>query len=197
MFKRRAPLTKLQHLRELLWPSMGWRRAFRYGWLRIARLSDSARSIAFALSLGVAVSFSPLVGTHFVQAGLLAYFFRVNIMVALIANCIGNPWTFPFIWWASIVFGSYLVGIFGVSTLMTLPPDLNFSVLWHIITHEPLRIFLPWMIGGHVLGLLSIPVTYPVFYRMVKAGHLARRQAKLYNIHRVAREVTQEHMVKP
>ena len=197
MFKRRKKLTLFQHAREMIWPSMGWRRMGRYIRLRITRLSDSARSIALALAIGVGVGFSPLIGTHFPQVIFLAWMFRVNIMVALVGNCIANPWTFPFIWWASIKFGAFLVSAFGIHTkTAALPPHLDLSHLWHIMTHEPVRIFLPWMLGGHVLGILAALISYPIFYRVVKAAKTARSRAKLYKIHQMAREVTAEHKSK-
>ncbi len=91
MFKRRKPLTPFQHFRELMWPSMGWRRAIRYIWLRITRLSDSTHSIALGLSIGVMVAFNPLIGTHFVQCIFFAYLLRANILCALVGVMFGNP----------------------------------------------------------------------------------------------------------
>lgn len=190
MFKRRKPLTPLQHVREIFWPSMGWRRAFRYVKLRIIRLADTTHSIAMGLAVGVSVSFNPLLGTHFVQAGVLAWLLRANILCALIGTFAGNPWTFPFIWWGGIQFGSYLFHLIGLPASTTLPHHLDFGVLMKMIAQNPFRLLLPWAIGGYVLGLLSMPVTYLVSYRMVTTAKLARTKAKLYKIQKVAREVT-------
>jgi hypothetical protein len=43
------------------------------------------------------------------------------------------------------------------------------------------------------LGALSIPITYTIFYRLVKGAKIARSKAKLHAIHKVAKEVTKEH----
>ena len=196
MFKRRKPLTALQHARELFWPSMGWRRAAKYIYLRIVRLSDSTHSIAGGLAIGVAISFNPLLGTHFIQAGLFAYLFRVNLICALIGTFAGNPWTFPFLWWAAIKFGSFIFSLIGLTAGAALPHHMDFHELMHMIIHEPMRIFLPWLIGGYILGALSIPITYTIFYRLVKGAKTARSKAKLHAIHKVAKEVTQEHLPK-
>jgi uncharacterized protein (DUF2062 family) len=192
MFKRHKPISKFRHAREMVWPSMGWRRAVKYWRLRIGRMNDSTRSIALGFAIGFGVAFSPLIGTHFFQAAAIAYILRANIMTALIGNCFGNPWTFPFIWWASIEFGANLVSLFGIRTKNQLPEDLGLAALWDIILHKPFDLFLPWMLGGHVLGILSVFVMYPVFYWMVEATKRARRRGKLYKIHQLAREVTSE-----
>jgi hypothetical protein len=36
---------------------------------------------------------------HFVLSALLAYIARANIIASAIGTVVGNPWTFPFIWW--------------------------------------------------------------------------------------------------
>lgn len=192
MFKRRKPLTKLQHLRELCWPSMGWRRAFRYIYLRISRLTDSEHSIALGLAIGAGTAFNPLIGTHMLQGAFFAWLFRANVLSALIGSFFGNPWTYPFIWWAAIVLGSYVMGLFGVSAANAAPADMDWRMLLHIVTHEPLRLFTPWMLGGYALGLLFALATYGPIYSIVKMAKTARRKAKLYAIWQAGREATQE-----
>ncbi len=193
MFKRRKPLSKLQHVRELFWPSMGWRRAFRYFRLRLVRMADTTHRIALGLAIGVCISFNPLLGTHFVQAAVFAWLVRGNILCALIGTLAGNPWTFPFMWLGGIKLGSYLFYIIGLPASEVLPHHLDLSILWHLLKTEPLRVLLPWTIGGYILGFLSMPITYIASYRLVMTGKLARKKAKLYKIHVVAREVTEEH----
>ena len=90
MFQRRVPLTPLQNLKEIFWPSMGWIRAIKYTKHRIVRLSDSTHKIALGLAFGAAVSFSPIMGTHFVQAGILAYIFRANLVASLVGTFVGT-----------------------------------------------------------------------------------------------------------
>ncbi len=193
MFKRRAPLTFLQQIRELLWPSMGWIRAFHYAKHRVLRLSDTSKSIAAGLAIGMAVSFTPIVGTHFVQAGMIAYFARVNILSALIGTFVGNPWTFPFMWWAAISFGSYLFGIIGLPASTALPDEVTLSVMWDIATSDPLRIFLPWLLGGYLMALLMWPFCYLIFYRLVSAAKAAKVRAKARKLKKNAAQITAKH----
>jgi uncharacterized protein len=183
MFKRQKPLTKLQRLRESCWPSMGWQRASRYIWLRIIRLSDATHSIAMGLAIGVAVSFSPLLGTHFLQCAVFAWLLRVNILCAIIGNIVGNPWTYPFLWWAGLEFGSLIFKTMGSRLPSTefLLHDFNFSKLWHLLQHQPLDVLLPWLVGGTLLGLISIPIVYIISYRLVEMGRRAYKNSRRRN----------------
>jgi hypothetical protein len=190
MFKRRKPRSKLSSLRELIWPSMGLRRTFRYVRLRIVRMSDTTHQIAAGLSIGVWISFSPLVGTHFVQAAAIAWLLRVNILSAIIGTLVGTPWTFPLMWWASIELGVSLTSFFGIGSVDRLPDHLDLDVLWDIATTKPLELFLPWMIGGYALGLICCLASYVLLYRLVQAAKAARARAKLGHMEREASRIT-------
>jgi hypothetical protein len=93
-------------------------------------------------------------------------------------------------WWAAISFGSFLFSLFGLPASTTMPHHLDFTVLWHIMTNEPLRIFLPWLVGGYLIALLSMPISYTIFYNLVKGAKLARKKARERKLHKVAKGVT-------
>lgn len=190
MFKRRTPLTKLQLTKEVFWPTMGWWRAGKYTHLRIARLSDTTRKIAVGLAIGASISFSPLLFTHFIQAGIIAWVVRANIPSALIGTFVGNPWTFPFMWWASISLGSNILTAIGLPASTALPDNIDFSKFFEITMNEPSRIFMPWALGGYLIALLSWPIFYFVFYNLVRGAKRARSKARLRAVQKLAREVT-------
>jgi uncharacterized protein (DUF2062 family) len=190
MFQRREPRTVLQKLRELLWPSMGWGRMFTYVKHRLVRMSDTTHKIALGLGLGAAISFSPLLGTHFLQAAFIAYIFRANLMAAIIGTFIGNPWTFPLMWWISLKIGSDLFNFIGLSAARNLPDELSPSILWHLLWEEPMRIFWPWMLGAYICVIITAPIYYFICYRFIAAAKLARTKARLRKVHLAAREVT-------
>ena len=73
-------------------------RIISYYKLRLARLPDSNYAISSGFACGGMVSFTPLLGFHFVLAVIFAYLIRGNIIAALIGTVVGNPITFPFIW---------------------------------------------------------------------------------------------------
>lgn len=190
MFQRRNKRSLLSKAQQFFWPSMGFLRTFIYLKHRIIRMADSSHKIAAGMACGVSISFTPLVGTHFIQAGVLAYAIRGNLLASLIGTFVGNPWTFPFMWWAAMSFGSFLFGIFGLPATTALPEHVSFEVMKDLFLHDPLRIFLPWAVGGYLLGLLSWPISYFTFYYMVKGAKAARRKAKLRRLHKVGRSIT-------
>ena len=98
MFKRRKKSKFYQKIKGFFWPGLGWRRSTQYLFHRIARLPGTPHTTAAGFACGAAISFTPLVGFHFLLAGLIAWIIRANIMAAVIGTAVGNPWTFPFIW---------------------------------------------------------------------------------------------------
>ena len=71
-----------------------------------------------------------------------------------------------------------------------LPEVVDFSVFWDLMTHEPLRIFLPWLLGGYLIAFLIWPFCYLFFYNLVKGAKAARKKARLRKVHKAAKEVT-------
>ncbi|MEM7196784.1 MAG: DUF2062 domain-containing protein [Pseudomonadota bacterium] len=115
MFKRNQKPTIQTRIREGLWPSMGWQRYWRYLKLRVNRLPGSPRGIAGGIAIGAAVSMTPLIGLHVLLALGLAWAFKRNIIAALIGTAVGNPWSFPFIWWMSYSIGDGILSLFDMA----------------------------------------------------------------------------------
>ncbi len=178
MFKRRKALTILQSIRQSIWPSMGWKRGITYIKHRILRLSGSTHSIALGLSIGLGVSFTPLIGVHLIQAIIIAWILRANIFASIMGTFVGNPWTFPFFWWAGFSLGNFLFGIFGIKGAGELPRDLTLPIIWDMVFSEPLTLFLPWMLGGYLLVILTIFLSYPIYYLLIREAKIVREKAK-------------------
>lgn len=157
---------------------------------RMIRLSDTTHKIAGGLALGAAISFSPLVGTHFVQVGIIAWILRINVLAGFVGTFVGNPWTFPFIWWGSYALGSHIFHLFGWHDVAAMPADMSFDILWDVIKDQPLQIFLPWMLGGYALGLIVAFPAYLVYYQLVKAARAARTRVRMRRMKKAIREVT-------
>jgi uncharacterized protein (DUF2062 family) len=190
MFQRRRPLTPRQNLRELLWPSMGWGRVIKYMLRRIMRLSDSPARIARGLALGGSLSFSPIVGTHILQALAVSYVMRANYLGAAIGTIIGNPWTFPFMWYASYKLGVLIFALFGMEVAVNLPEGITFWVAVDMALHQPFELFVPWMVGGYVLAALTWPVFFVVFLILIKRLKYFQHIRRLKRVHKVAKEIT-------
>lgn len=190
MFKRRVSLTLFQKMREFVWPSMGWGRAFTYIKHRVLRLSDTPRNIALGLAIGAGVSFSPIMATHFAQAALLSLILRANIPASLIGTIVGNPWTFPFIWWASLSLGSAIFTAIGMPVEASPPDDLTFVMMWDMLLHDPMRLFMPLLLGGYILCVIAIILTYPLYLILIKGAQRARTAMLKRNAHQTAKEIT-------
>ncbi len=178
MFKRRKPLTFFETAKQFVWPSMGWSRAISYVKHRLLRISDTPHNVALGLAVGLGVSFTPLLGTHFIQAGLIALILRANPIAAMIGTFIGNPWTFPFFWWAGLSSGSFLFSFLGLKGAQYLPEDITIESIWDVLFTHPWDLLLPWMLGGYLLAIISIPASYYVYIQLIESAKKARDKAR-------------------
>ena len=195
MFRRRTPLTRLRQIRSVVWPERGFRRLFAYLFQRVVRLPDTSTSIAIGVACGVAASFLPFVGLHFLIAALLAILLRGNVLASAIGTFFGNPWTFLFIWLSDYRLGVWLLHQSGhgdrfvalnlqqLTDIMTM--FMHFftfsgSVEWQQVAGPFEQVFLPMTIGATVLAILSWFITFVVcYYGLV--GWRAHRAKRLVN----------------
>ncbi len=147
MFRRASKRTTVHRLRELLWPSMGWTRLSRYLSLRLRRLSDTPYAVAAGLSCGVAISFTPFIGFHFVLAAVLAWLLSANLFASALGTMAGNPWTFPFIWLWTYRLGNWILG----NPEVALPEAVGFGYIFDNFW----QVFLPMAVGGILTGLAA------------------------------------------
>jgi hypothetical protein len=189
MFKSEHTKSALKIIGDFFWPSIGWRRSFRYIRHRIVRIKDSSYSVAMGLSLGAAISFTPLPGTHFIQAGVFAALLRTNVIAGLIGTLVGNPWTFPLMWWLA-----YLVGEFTFRSLgfhvAEMPAHFSWDRLIFEIENEPMALLLPWVLGGYILMLLSLPFFYLLFYFIIERTKATQHLWKEDRLHKLGRQIT-------
>ena len=106
-------------------------RFISYYKLKLARLPASPHAIAAGFACGSMVSFTPLLGLHFLLAIVFAYIIRGNYVAALLGTIVGNPITFPFIW--GLI---YKVGAFVTSNKQKeLNHEINIDLEVKNITH--------------------------------------------------------------
>jgi uncharacterized protein (DUF2062 family) len=195
MFRRRTPLTRLRQIRSFVWPERGFRRLFSYLFQRVVRLHDTSGSIAIGVASGVAASFLPFIGLHFLIAALLALLFRGNVLASAIGTLFGNPWTFLFIWVADYRLGLWLLqqsGFGGQLTAFNLQQLAEVMVIffhfftfsggvdWHQVAETFEQVFLPMSIGGTVLAVVSWFIAFVLCYYSLEwwRAHRAKRLAK-------------------
>ncbi len=141
MFKRRNKRLVHHHIREAVWPTIGWRRSVDYLRHRIGRLPGSPYSIAAGFAWGAALSCTPLMGLHIFLSAGGAWVTRANVLAAAIGTVVGNPWTFPFIWAWIYTLGVWILG--------REPIELNYAHLSLAYLYEHFwAIFMPMMVGS-------------------------------------------------
>lgn len=190
MFQRRIPLTRTQKLREWLWPSMGWKRAGRYMLHRILRIQDSNHRIALGLAMGVAVSFTPVPGTHILQAVVFTVALRGNVLAALIGTLAGNPLTLPVMWWAAYEAGAFFFRLVGLP-VEAMPSEFTLAHLAGELRH-PWSLFLPWVAGGYLTGFLALVSSYIGFYWLVAKTRRQRMLWKQSHLHKTSLSITEK-----
>ena len=109
------------------------KRLISYYKLRLARLPASNYAISAGFACGSMVSFTPLLGLHFVLAVIFAFLIRGNFIAALIGTVVGNPLTFPFIWGFIYKIGSYFTTIKHF--------DISYEINFDMIINQTYEIF--------------------------------------------------------
>ena len=171
MFQRRVELHPLRKLREMLWPSIGWTRATKYIWRRIWRLTGTPHSIAVGIAAGTFMSFTPFLGFHIAGAMLIAWVFRGNLVAGAFGTLVGNPVTYPAIWWGTYDLGNWLLRI-PSNDRLDLVGTLMSSKAFDVI----LPVIVPMSIGALPMGIIASIVAYFVIKSTVAAYQLRRRE---------------------
>ena len=201
MFRRRKPLSALKQLRAVIWPERGFRRLFSYIFQRIIRLPGTPASIASGFASGIAASFTPFLGLHFILAGALAMLFRGNVLASAIGTFFGNPWTFILIWLADYEVGLGVIHAFGFGAdLQVLSIDELVAIMgnvirflsftgnmpWSNLSRDIEQVFMPLLIGGMVLGTIAWVGSFLMTLWAVKGWRLHRAKRLLKAVQRSA-----------
>lgn len=193
VFKRRNPRSYFRTFVEALWPRGGWTRAFHYVKHRIRRLPDRPDRIARGVGAGVFVSFTPFFGLHFISAAISAWIVRGNVLAALLGTFFGNPLTFPIIAVSSMKFGHWILGtefdesqhatIFGKFVGASEDLRHNFFAMftddtahWTNLYNFWNEIFLPYLVGGFLPGIVAGVVAYYLSEPVIAAYQKHRRK---------------------
>ncbi|MEM6312200.1 MAG: DUF2062 domain-containing protein [Pseudomonadota bacterium] len=194
MFKRRDRRPFFRAIGEFLWPRGGWSRAFQYVQHRLRRLPDSPERIARGIWAGVFTTFTPFYGLHFIFAAMIAFVMRGNIIAAMMATFFGNPLTYFPIGLVALQTGHWLMGSkmeaedqssFG-GAFVDAWRDLtsNFFAMFDEQTADwtGLRsfyddVFLPYLIGGLIPGIITATVCYYLCAPLIRAYQKRRRGA--------------------
>lgn len=213
MFKRRDPRPFTQWLRESVFPRGGWIRALTYIFHRLRRLPDPPHRIARGVAAGVFISFTPLFGLHFVLATAINWSIGGNFIASVIGNWFGNPVTLPLIAYSSVWLGQWLMHVdqkIDLFALMHITTEMS-TELWRncfaIFTPATMRwdalraftndYFLPYLLGGVILGVAFAVASHFVTVRMVEAYRTLRSRRLREKIERRRRIVARHTPAGP
>ena len=172
LFRRREPPTRAERLRVALWPRESWSRSLKYFGKRVLRLSASPHAIAVGFACGVLVSWTPFVGFHFLMSAFIAFFLGGNLVASAIGTIVGNPFTFPLMWWSAFRLGHWMLGM--KPHMGKLPP--GHESLVHATWAEILPVLRPMLVGAVPLGIVSGVIAYFIVRAAVTAYQNARRR---------------------
>ncbi len=192
VFKRRDRRPIWRIVVDFVYPRGGWSRAAQYVNHRLRRLPDTPEKICRGIWAGVFICFTPFFGLHFLGAWLIATAVRGNVLAALMATFFGNPLTFPAIGYSAISIGSWVLGLPEGSharlgqKFIDAGYDLshNFKAIftpetadWRGLAIFYDQVFLPYLIGGIVPGLLTATCLYYLSYPLISAYQKRRKKA--------------------
>ena len=120
--------------------------------MKIYRIRDFPESVAIGLAWGVAVSFTPLLGFHLIICYIGTITMRGNLIAATVGSVIGNPWTFPFFF-----FAAYKLGLNFIYS----PLD-NYEFKIDFLIDNFNRLFFPTLIGSLPIAIAGWFITYKV-----------------------------------
>lgn len=199
VFKRRDKLGWTASLREMVYPTGGFRRATRYVMLRMRRLPDTPERIARGIFAGLLIGFLPLPGLQFVVAAALAWAMRGNIFAALLGTFNSNPVTTPIFAVISINIGHWMLGGEARPTATAIGAafvDSGIDIydnLWALLGWGHMRwdglyqfwhtVYLPYFIGallpGFVLSVVGYYITIPIVraYQKLRTAKASERRS--------------------
>lgn len=195
IFKRRDRPPFWNRAREMVYPRKGVWRGAHYIGKRMRRLPDSPHRIALGFACGAFASFTPFFTLHFFLAAGLAWMLRANVLASLFGTIVGNPFTFPLISTTALWIGRSVLGRGEDGSDFEAVMDAfgdGFTSIWSTIRSwfghgESMlggilvfldEVFLPYLIGGIVPGLICAIVCYWTLGPAI-AAYQERRRKKL------------------
>lgn len=161
-----------QNLQEYVWPSIGLQGLLRWFEIAIKRSKGTAHSVALGVAFGTFISFTPTIGIQVLCMAIFCYVVRANFPAAILASLVvGNPWTFPFIWWWIYEFGHFILRM----PPNILPDVFSFSQIINNFPYYWEEFLWPMTVGGFPSGLFAAMLAYWAVRAEVASYQKARR----------------------
>lgn len=170
MFQRRKKVSTVKKVTGLVWPAMGWRRVYHYYTHRIGRLPGTPYFIASGFATGAAMSFTPFVGFHLILSAAIAFLLRGSLLASAVGTTmIGNPWTFPIIWYVTYETG---ISMMHDKAALGMPVDFSIQFIWK----HSFELLVPMAIGS----LPFVAGTWILMFFLVYGGISSYRDRRRF-----------------
>jgi len=142
--------------------------------------------IALGFASGVFASFTPFIGFHFFIGFMLAWVLGGNIIASALGTFIGNPITFPFIWWITLITGNRILGHDPVDF------DWDWVRLFSDSSSNIWLVVKPMLVAGVPMGIIVATLSY---FLLRPAVYFLLRPA--VNSYQVRRRKKRQHLTGP
>lgn len=176
LFKRRSSPSLLEKTRAWAWPTTSFARSAQYFGKRVLRVNATPYAIAMGVAIGAFVSFTPLLGLHFLLALALAYLLRANVLASMLGTAVGNPITFPFIWALTFRVGRVILGSpvhHAAQPQVDAPSAYTLEAISGFF-ERAWPVIKPMLVGSIPLGLTAAAACYAITYGTVVGYQKAR-----------------------
>jgi uncharacterized protein (DUF2062 family) len=151
----------------------GTPRTFHERFLHMVGRDDPPEVVAASFALGVAISFTPLIGLHWMIALVLALLLKLNKIDVLLGTLVVNPLTLGPVSAVAIPLGRFLLHA-RRHALRALPWHEFFKpTFWSQAGPTMRAIGVQWAVGMFVLSFLVGALTYGILVRAIR-GYRAR-----------------------
>ena len=150
-------------------PGARWKRRFRLLYLRVLRLRGEPEEVAGGMAIGVAIGLTPTVPLHLVLGIFIAFLLGKSKLAAALGGQVANPLLLPFIYILDYRVGEAVTGASGPSLV-----SADFSASY--VLNLGWEIYYPLLIGGIVVGSLSVIPTYWMTRKIVLVYRERRRR---------------------
>lgn len=106
--------------------------------------SLSREAVAKGVAIGAFLGFSPLIGLHLPLSILLCCLIRANVMVAILATFVSNPFTLAALTWLQLKTGRWILPSLSVHALHSVGVARYFALYGQ-----------PWLVGSFVFSVVG------------------------------------------
>ncbi len=157
----------------------GVKRTFRERFLHMMGRDDPPEIVAASFALGVAISFTPLIGLHWILALVLAFLLRLNKIDILLGTLVVNPLTLGPVSAVAIPLGRFLLHARRYA-LHALPWHEFFRrSFWREAGPAVRAVGIQWAVGMFALSFLVGALVYVVLLRAIRTHRLRRARQVL------------------